>query len=92
MSEEKDVETVIRELNALAREVEGFKQERERKVGRRDELLANLKRSFGVNTVKEAILKIKSLEVQVTNRNKQISESFIKVKARFATEGPDASR
>lgn len=75
-NEELTMDQKLRKLNKLKKDLEDSKSERDKKIGRRDELLKRLKDQFGIDSLDAAIKRIKAIENQVMRRNKAIDTSF----------------
>jgi len=76
-------EEIIDQLKKLKREIDQVKSERDQKIGRRDELLNQLKRDFDLGSMDEAKKKIMSVEQQISTRTRSIEKKFNTIKERY---------
>jgi len=78
MSEEEitSIDTKLRRLKKLALELEEAKSDRDKKIGERDALLADLRNRFKMNSVDDARKRITALDNQLARRNKAIDKQF----------------
>ncbi len=76
-------ETVLRRVNKIKREIEEAKAERDKCLGRKEELLNQMKRDYGVGSLEEAKRRIKALDEQIMRRNAKIDRLFVQLQEKY---------
>lgn len=80
-NEDKELspEQILRKVNKVLEKIEEAKSDRSKAIGRRDETIAQMKRSHKIGSVDAAEKRIKALDEQITRRNRVIVKAFEKL-------------
>jgi len=80
---EQTPEQILRRVNKILEGIEEAKADKQQSIGRREELFAQMKRSYGIATIDQAEKRIKALDEQITRRNKSVVTLFEKLEEEY---------